>query len=81
MVAASFQDRIVPSRSFDTIASSEFSTIAARCWLASKRRRSVMSRAKPAAATIRPEASRTGDIESETSIRWPSLWRRSVSVW
>src|SRR5580700_8682923 len=30
-VAASFQYRILPSRSLDTIASSEFSTIAARC--------------------------------------------------
>ena len=40
-----------------------------------------MSRAMSAAATIRPEASQAGDIESETSIRRPSLWRRRVSVW
>jgi hypothetical protein len=29
-VAGSFEDKIFPSKSFDTIASSEFSTIAAR---------------------------------------------------
>ncbi len=78
-VAASFQDRILPSRSFDTIASSEFSTIAARYCADSITRWSEMSRANPAAATTRPEASRTGEIDSDTSSSVPSLWRRIVS--
>ena len=34
---------------------------------------------EPAAATIRPKASRTGEIDSDTGNRVPSLWRRSVS--
>ncbi len=63
----------------DTIASSEFSTIAARYCADSSTRRSEMSRAKPAAATIRPDASRTGEIDTDTGNRVPSLRRRSVS--
>ena len=78
-VAASFQERILPSRSLETIASSELCTIAARCCADSSSRRWEMSLAKPAAATIRPTASGTGEIDSDTASNVPSLRRRSVS--
>ncbi len=78
-VAASFHDRIVPSRFFETMASSEFSTIAARYWASANSLRSVISRAMPAAPTIWPVVSLTGEIDSETSSSEPSLRRRNVS--
>ena len=69
----------MPSRSSETMASSEFSTIAAWYWALWNTFRSEMSRANPAAATTWPVASRTGERDSEISNRVPSLRRRIVS--
>ncbi len=81
--AAGFQVTIVPESSVATIASVEYSTIAARRASSSAARfRSVMSRAIPSIATRSPASSRMGTLTDsvQTSPRCGVSQRSSAGV-